>query len=193
MSAEDLVTDLAVAQELLDNPPALSPSGQWDAPVAVAAAALEAHIMSGVELPIEALRFAAETVIRIGTERSVTTSIRVRGVVLRTRRRPQRGPRASPASSCRMRRRSAPSSTLEDGSETYSRAAAAAGNIARSLANEVRVHLARGLDRLWEAPCTGDGTCHHRHGAPTRRRDDARLRLRGMGSGHRQTPSHRAR
>ena len=48
-----------------------------------------------------------------------------------------------------------------DGSEAYSRAAAAAGSIARSLPNEVRVHLARGLDRVWEAPCTKDETCHH--------------------------------
>ena len=48
-----------------------------------------------------------------------------------------------------------------DGSETYSRVAAAAGNIARSVANEVRVHLARGLDRVWESPCTGGKTCHH--------------------------------
>ena len=48
-----------------------------------------------------------------------------------------------------------------DGSEAYARAAAAAGSIARSLPNEVRVHLARGLDRVWEAPCTKDGTCHH--------------------------------
>ena len=26
---------------------------------------------------------------------------------------------------------------------------------------EVRIHLARGLDRVWEAPCTKDETCHH--------------------------------
>ena len=66
ITAEDLIIDLAVAQELLENPPALSPSGKWDAPVAVAAAALEAHIVSEVELPIEALCFAAEAVIRVG-------------------------------------------------------------------------------------------------------------------------------
>ena len=49
-----------------------------------------------------------------------------------------------------------------DEAGAYSRVSAAAGGIARSLPNEVRVHLARGLDRVWDAPCTGDASCHHR-------------------------------
>jgi hypothetical protein len=160
VGAEDLIADLAVAQELLDNPSALSPGGQWDAPVAVAAAALEAHIVSGVGLPIEALRFAAEAVIRVGdgeapphqfdSEESYfeqgadRSAARVLPLLL-----------LPDAAALRAL------TDTGDGSGTYSRAAAAAGNIARSLANEVRVHLARGLDRVWEAPCTGDGACHH--------------------------------
>jgi hypothetical protein len=61
LSAESLETDLAVAEQLLDSPPEYSPGGPWDAPAAVAATALEASIISGTELPADALRFAAET------------------------------------------------------------------------------------------------------------------------------------
>lgn len=48
-----------------------------------------------------------------------------------------------------------------DGSGGHSRAAAAAFNLARSVANEVRVHLARGLDNVWQVPCAEDAACHH--------------------------------
>ena len=34
----------------------------------------------------------------------------------------------------------------------------------QSVANEVRLYLARGLDRVWEAPCAHDGRCHHEVG-----------------------------
>jgi hypothetical protein len=160
MSAEDLVTDLAVAQELLDNPPTLSPSGQWDAPVAVAAAALEAHIVSGVELPIEALCFAAEAVIRTGKGEASPRQFEPEESYFeqgadRSAARVLPLPLLPNAAALRAL------IDAGDGSETYSRAADAAGNIARSPVSEVRVHLARGLDRLWEAPCRGDGTCHH--------------------------------
>src|SRR5207245_7788663 len=47
------------------------------------------------------------------------------------------------------------------GRETYRRATVAAGKLARAVPNEVRLHLARGLDRVWDAPSTEDGTCHH--------------------------------
>jgi DNA-binding transcriptional ArsR family regulator len=160
MSAEDLAADLAAAQELLEHPPALNLGGQWDAPLAVAAAALEAQIVSGVELPIEAMRFAAEAVLRIGAGEGSPRQFESEESYF------EQGADRSAA-------RVLPLLLLPnaaalravivggDGSEMYSRAAAAAGNIARSVANEVRVHLARGLDRVWEAPCTDDGTCHH--------------------------------
>ena len=67
LTSEELISDLAVAKELLENPPALSPSGRWDISTAVAAAALEAHIVAGVELPIESLGFAADLVLRVGS------------------------------------------------------------------------------------------------------------------------------
>jgi len=159
-SAEDLAADLAVAEQLLDSPPEYSPGGPWDAPAAVAATALEASIISGAELPAEALRFAAETVIRIGEGAAEPHPFDNEGSYF------EQGADRSAARALPLLilpDAAALRSDLDgrDGSEAYARATAAAGSIARSLPNEVRVHLARGLDRVWEAPCTKDGTCHH--------------------------------
>ena len=49
--------------------PELGAGDQLDPAAAVAAAALEANLNRGVELPNDALRFAAETVLRLGTDR----------------------------------------------------------------------------------------------------------------------------
>ena len=191
LSAEDLAADLAVAEQLLDSPPEYSPGGPWDAPAAVAATALEASIISGTELPAEALRFAAETVIRIGEGAVEPHPYDNEGSYF------EQGADRSAARVLPLLLlpgAAALRASLDggDGSEAYARAAAAAGSIARSLANEVRVHLARGLDRVWEAPCRKDGDVPSRHGVPARRRDDARLRLRAVEPGHRQAPAHRA-
>ena len=160
LSAEDLAADLAVAEQLLDSPPDYSPGGPWDAPAAVAATALEASIISGTGLPDEALRFAAETVIRIGEGAVEPHPFDNEGSYF------EQGADRSAARALPLLilpNAAALRANLDggDGSEAYARATAAAGSIARSLPNEVRVHLARGLDRVWEAPCTKDGTCHH--------------------------------
>ncbi len=161
LAAEELTTDLAVAQDLLDNPPELSPSGQWDVPVAVAAAALEAHIVSSVELPTEALRFAAEAVIRVGRGEAVVPRQFESEESYFEQGADRSAARVLPLLLLPKATALRAAMDAGDGSQTYSSASAAAGNIARSLPNEVRVYLARGLDRVWEAPCTGDGTCHH--------------------------------
>ena len=161
LSAEDLTTDLAVAGELLANPPALGPGSPWDAAAAVAAAALEACIMSGAEVPSEALRFAAEIVIRIG-EGEAPSHVFDNEDSFFELGADRSAARALPLL---LLPKAAALRVLVDGgdgSAAYSRALAAAWRIARSLPNEVRVRLARGIDRLWEAPCTGDESCHHR-------------------------------
>ena len=62
---DELVADLTTSQKLLENPPSISIQNPWDTPALVAAAALEAHILDGVDLPDKALLFATETVLRI--------------------------------------------------------------------------------------------------------------------------------
>jgi hypothetical protein len=160
VSADDLIADLAVARELLENAPPLNAGLQRDVPAAVAAAALEAHLIAGLELPNDVLRFAVDTLLHVGAgdasprwfesdesyfeQGADRSSARVLPLLL-------------------LPRAAALRATVDghDGSETYRRAAEAAGNLARAVANEVRVHLARGLDRVWEVPCTEAGTCHH--------------------------------
>lgn len=80
-----------------------------------------------------------------------------------------------------------------DGTEAYSRAAAAAASLACAVPNEVRVCLSRGLDPVWDAPCKGDESCHH--GTALRlvvetMRDCA---FGPVESGHRQAPGIRSR
>jgi DNA-binding transcriptional ArsR family regulator len=161
LTAEDLAADLAVAGDLLASPPALAPTGPWDAPAAVAATALEAALGSAVAVPDDYLRLAAETVIRVGEGEAP--------------RHPFDGEDSQFGMGAdRSAARALPLLLLPgaarllalvdgaDGLEARSRATAAALRVARSVPNEVRVHLTRGTDRLWEAPCTGDESCHHR-------------------------------
>ena len=115
LGAEDLAADLAVAERLLDSPPEYSPGGPWDAPAAVAATALEASIISGAELPAEALRFAAETVIRIGEGAVEPHPVRQRGAHTSNKAPTAARHARFPCSSCRTRRRSAPAWTAGTG------------------------------------------------------------------------------
>ena len=160
VSAEDLAADLAVAQELLDNPPALTPTGQWDAPVAVAAAALEANLIHGVDLPDEGLRVAVGAVLRIGAGEASPHQFESEESYF------EQGADRSAARVLPLLLSPAAGALRaildgEDSSKAYQRATAAAANLARFVANEVRVHLARGLDRLWDVPCAASGSCHH--------------------------------
>ncbi|MFC9502669.1 hypothetical protein [Streptomyces sp. NPDC057002] len=161
VGADDLVSDLAVAQQLLENPSGLDPSDQWDAPAAVAATALTTAIVDGVDLPVDALRFAVDTLLRIGEGAA-------------SPRRFESEESYFEQGADRIAARALPLLLLpaaaelraqldgKDGLTTYRQTAAAAGKLARSIVNEVRVHLARGLDCVWQAACpAGNSTCHH--------------------------------
>ena len=65
VTREDLAADLETARDLLANPPTASPVAGWDAPAAVAAAALEAHILHGMSLPPDLAEFAVNTLLMI--------------------------------------------------------------------------------------------------------------------------------
>ena len=51
-----------------------------------------------------------------------------------------------------------------DGWTTFERTFRAGVNFARAVADEVRLHLARGLDHVWKTSCVKDGHCHHELG-----------------------------
>lgn len=46
----------------------------------------------------------------------------------------------------------------------FDRAARAGVRLARAVASEVRLHLARGLDHIWNTPCAEERPCHHEVG-----------------------------
>ena len=51
-----------------------------------------------------------------------------------------------------------------DGRISFERAARAGLKLARAVSNAVQLHLARGLDHVWNTPCEEDGRCHHEVG-----------------------------
>ncbi|MFC9635301.1 winged helix-turn-helix domain-containing protein [Streptomyces mirabilis] len=161
ISACDLVSDLASARELLANPPDPDPASQWDEPAAVAATALTANIVDGVDLPADALRFAVDTLLRIGEGAASPRRFESEDSYFE-----QGADRIAAGALPLLLLPAAAKLRAQidgtDGSTTYRQAAAAAVKLARSLPNEVRVHLARGLDPVWHAACpAGNSTCHH--------------------------------
>jgi hypothetical protein len=163
ISADDFVADLAAAEVLLASPSELDTAYQWDAPAAVAAAAIEANLTNNVDLPEHALRFAVRTVLRVGLGESPPPryeseeSFFEQGV---DRSAARVLPLLLLPQAEALRALAEP-----DGSTTsHARVTSAASFLAGSIASEVRLHLARGLDAIWNAPCGASGTCHHQMG-----------------------------
>ena len=156
---DELVADIASARELLENPPSLSANLRWDMPALVAAATLEAHFLRGLDLPPDALAFAAEMVLRIGEgeawprEDEIETTYFEQGA-------DRSAARALPLL---LLPKAKPVRAIfdgEGGQAAFTRATTAGHRLAQAVAYEVRLHLARGLDRLWDTPCA-EGGCHH--------------------------------
>lgn len=160
---EDLLADVAVARKLLENPSSPKTDDHWDAPALVAAAAMDAHFRRGAELADDMLCFAADTALRIGEAGVQPRQYEYEGTFF------ERGADRSAARvlPVLLVPAAAPLRALidkDDGSATMGRVVRAGSNLACALANEVRVHLARGLDQVWEAPCAEGERCHHEAG-----------------------------
>ena len=163
IGTDELVTDIATARKLLEDPPSLRAHDPWDTPVLVAAAALEAHLLSGANLPEDALSFAADIVLRIGDGEAWPRQYESEETVF------QQGADRSAAQALPLLLLPVAASLRAvidgvDGWTTLKRAVSAGLNLAHAVANEVRLHLARGLDHVWKTPCTEDGDCHHEMG-----------------------------
>jgi hypothetical protein len=157
---DELVADLAIARHLLESPPTLNATDPWDSPTAVAAVALEAHLLRGVVLPDDALTFAAETALHVADGAAGPRHYELEDSYFE-QAADRNAARVLPLL---LLAAAAPLRALvdgADGSTTYERATAAGVNLAHAIANEVRLRLARGLDRVWEEPCAQDGPCPH--------------------------------
>ena len=160
---EDLMADVAIARKLLENPPTRRADDPWDTPALVAAAAIEAHFLRGAELADDALSFAADTALRIGEGDAQPRQYEFEDTFF------EQGADRSAARALPLLLvpAAAPLRAVvdeADGSTTFGRAVRAGANLARAPANEVRLHLARGLDHVWETPCAAGGRCHHEVG-----------------------------
>lgn len=157
--ANELVVDLAFVRDLLDNPPAMSIGDRWSAPAAVAAAALSARLMSGVVLPDDLVAFAADTVLRVAESTASSRDFDVDDSYF------EQGADRIAARALPMLLLPSAVTVLTDlggdVSSSRKRVINAATTLARAAAHEVRLHFARGLDRVWLAPCTAGDTCHH--------------------------------
>jgi hypothetical protein len=159
-SAADLAADLSVARDLLASPPARSVGGRWDVPTAVAATAISAHILRGIPFTHELLRFAVDTVLQVGAGAAWPRDFDNEDSYYE-----QGADRSAGRTLPLLLLPSAkPLLTLvdgDDGSSAYERVKAAGITLARAVAHEVRLHLGRGFDRVWEAPCADVVGCHH--------------------------------
>ena len=157
---DELANDIATARELIENPPALGGYDPWDTATLVAAAALEAHVLDGINLADEALSFAAETVLRIGEGKAGPRQFEFEDTFWE-QGADRSAARALPLLLLPGAARLRAVVDKADGWTAFERAARAGVNLARAVSNEVRLHLARGLDPVWKEPCTMKGRCHH--------------------------------
>ncbi|MCY4673934.1 MAG: hypothetical protein OXD43_09275 [Bacteroidetes bacterium] len=180
-----LTADISTARQLLANPPSVSDQRPRDIPAMVAASAIEGHFLRGIRLNDEDLFFAADTLIRVGrgeagvspyemeltvfedgAERSAARAISLLLLPAAASLRD-----AIDKSSGRTEKHRDLASRLGQAlrfmigrpvESTISEQIVNSGiGLAQSIANEVRLHLARGLDHLWQVPCVEKGCCHH--------------------------------
>ena len=158
--SDEIQNDIASARALLEDPTPLRAHHPCDVPAAVAAAALEAHLLHHVELQEDTLGFAAGILLRVSEGKAFTglhefeESYFEQGA---DRSAARVLPLLLTPDAARLR------AIVDgaDGSAAFARASAASVNLAKSVVNEVRLHLARGLDHLWVTPCVETGHCHH--------------------------------
>ena len=146
---DELAADMATARKLLENPSSRGVYGPLDTAAVVVAVALEAHLLDGTVLPEEALSFAAEIVLRIGEGEAWPRQFEFEESFF------EEGADRSAARvlpllllpvATQLRR------VLDEGDEwtTFERTFHAGVNLARAVADEVRLHLARGLESRLE-------------------------------------------
>ena len=159
----ELSADLNMARKLIESSASVGIRDPWDPAALVAASALEAHLVGHVVLSDAELSFAVETVIGVGEGTAGPRELEFKDTFF------ELGADRSTASvlPLLLLPPAAPARALvdgDDGAPTLARAVRANINLARAVSDKVRLHLARGLDHVWKAPCVARGRCHHELG-----------------------------
>ena len=160
ITPDELAADIATTRKLLENPQSLRVHSAWDTATVVAAAALEAHLVDGAPLPDDTLSFAADTVLRIGEGQVWPRPYEFEETYFE-QGADRVAARALPLLLLPGAARLRAAVGRGDAQTTIERVAVAGVNLSRAVADEVRLHLARGLDRIWETPCAVGGCRHH--------------------------------
>ena len=160
---DELAADMATARKLLESPSSRDVYGPWDTSALVAAAALEAHLQDGAVLPKDALSFAAEIVLRIGEGEAPPRQFEFEDTYFESGA-DRTAARVLPLLLLPVAAQLRAVLDEDDGRTTFERAFHSGVNLARAVAYEVRLHLARGLDHVWKTSCMKDGHCHHELG-----------------------------
>lgn len=159
VTRDELISDIATARDLANQPPAAVPSGPYDGPAAVAAAALEARFLDEVEVPPGDLAWAATLLVGLvnafADQGASEDDYSIFGI----------GPDRAAARALPLLWLPAAHNLRESldaegiDTDTINRAV---GWIVGHAANETRLFLARGFDPIWPTPCDStSGECHH--------------------------------
>ena len=159
MGQAELLADVAIARDLMDSPPTLGPLGIYDAPAAVAAAALEAHFVNGIDVPDDDLTWSARVLVelmnKLADEGAEDDDEALFG----------HGPDHAAARGLPLLMHPAAEALrdlLTSDGITSARTSRAVSWIAESASNEARLFLTRAFDPLWSTACSSSGsTCHH--------------------------------
>ena len=163
IGSDDLTVDIAIARKLLENPPSRRIHDPWDTAALVAAAALEAHLLNGADLPEDALSFAVDILLQIGEGEMWPREYEFPETYF-DQAADRSAARALPLLLLPVAAPLRAVADKADGWTAFERVTDAGINLGRAVANEVRLHLSRGLDHVWDTPCTEDGRCHHKVG-----------------------------
>ena len=160
IQSAELTADLESARRLLDGSTNSGAHHPWDVPALVSASALEAYVLRGVVVSDDLLAFAVDTVLQVSEGAASPRPFEFEETYF------DQGADRSAAGVLPLLLvpSAAPLRAIVDGAgglATFRRVSAAGLNLAHAVANEVRLHLARGLDHLWATPCVQEGTCHH--------------------------------
>ena len=164
IDTKELTADLASVRKLHENQTSASFYEPLEVPALVASAAIVAYVLRRADIPDDGMAFAVETVLNVAEDEGSQLRPNEYEETYYEQGANRSAARAIPILLLPAAAHLRGIVDGSDGSATFSRASAAGFMIARAMANEVRLHLARGLDHLWVTPCAQEGTCHHQLG-----------------------------
>jgi hypothetical protein len=149
---DQLSADLKIALDLVTLPPELSASYPFDAPAAVAAVVLRAHVFRGIAVRDDDVTAAAHLLVEVA-ERTAPRSLLESEESFFERGADRTAAFALPLLLL-------PDTRNARDEVTQQRVLSALRRLARAVPNETRLYLGRGFDAIWDAPCAGT-PCHH--------------------------------